>query len=305
MAAKGVMGYLGGAVGGAVEKTAGMLMPDRSDDSQGRKSSSVLSFLYKTAIFSGIVATSYYLGRDSTKPHGLVSQMLGKKRVNKARFMECVLHCYDHCTDTMKVELVLAFLGVPYTRVLYGYGDQDSPRRSVGKKKLPVLQFDRNTEENAMSIIEMLDTNTTHRSIPPSTGRQDTAQWLKDVKQVCRDLTLPRIIHMPVKDWADTRDVTFAKNKYEKNGFKFSNANARSDKLIRKMNEYLERFDDKILYDENSVNEFGFGMDDLDILPCLRKLSCVKGLKWPQKTRQYVEKAFRDTDAEPYFKHAR
>jgi len=294
------MGYLGGVV----EKTGGLLLPNRGDDSQGRKSSSVAGMFYKTVVFGGIVAVSYYLGKDSTKPHGVVAKMLGKKRVNKAKMDGCILHCYDHCPYSIKVELALAFLGVPYSRVLYGYGDMEGPKSLMGKKQLPVMEYMKSFTSESLDIIDMLDTNTAHRSIPPRTCREDLKQWLKEITPTRQDLTRPRVIQVDVKDWADQRDVRYAKKKYEKKGFNYRTAKARSGELIRQMNEFLEIFNDKILYDEYSVNEFGFGMDDIEVLPHLRTLTCVKGLNWPQKTRLYLENAFKDTDAELYFKYA-
>jgi len=300
MSSESVKGYLGSVV----EKTGGLFMSDGGEENNRKSTtSSIISFLTKTAVMGGIIAGSYYLGRDSTKPNGVVSKMLGKKPVNKAKVDGCVLHCYDHCPFSIKVELVLAFLGVPYTRVLYGFGDEEGPKSLPvkGKKEFPILKYmGSNYISDSQKIIDMLEFNTVHRSIPPKTDRKDIEEWLIGLGADRETLCRPRMIKMPVKDWADNRDIRYAKKKWGS----MKDSSGRTAKLLAKVNESLEQFNDKILFDEHSVNEFGFGMDDILLLPDLRTLTCIKGIKWPRKVRKYLENAFEDTHADLYFKHA-
>ena len=37
-----------------------------------------------------------------------------------------------------------------------------------------------------------------------------------------------------------------------------------------------------------SVNEYGWGIDDLCLLPDLRSLTVVKGVEWPERVRRYL-----------------
>jgi len=297
---EGLKGYFGSVV----KTTGGFFSSAKGDSSEAKKSGSFVGFLTKTALLGGIVVTSYYLGKDSTKPKGVVSKILNRPRVNKAMFDDCILHCYDHCPYCIRVELALAFLGVPYTRKVYGYGDLEGPKKLRGKKMLPVLEHLGHKTDESLDIIELLDTNTPHRSIPPRTNRRDLDEWLKDSKKIRTDLTRPRIIKVPVEDWKDIKDTRYAKEKYERQGFKYSEAKARTAELLVEMNKLLEKFNEKHLYDTHSVNEFGFGMDDILVIPDLRTLTCVKGLKWPDKLRKYLENTFEDVEAELYFKYA-
>jgi len=298
MNGKGLMNYFGAVV----EKTGDLIMPVKTDDNQKSTSSTVVSFLTKTAIWGGIIASSYYIGKDSTKPNGVVSKILGRTRENKAKAEGCVLHGYDHCPKSIQVELALAFLGVPYVRMLYGFSDVEGPK---WKTNLPVLEWLSSHTPDPLDIIDMLEKSTPHRSIPPRTDREDLDQWLEETKKVRQDLSRPRVIKMPVKDWADQRDERYAWRKYEKKGgFNYKNALARTADLLVEINLALETFNDKILFDEFSVNKFGIGMDDLLVLPHLRTLTCVKGIKWPKKLRRYLENSFEETIAGLYFNHA-
>jgi len=274
------------------------------DGSDPNKVRTFVGLLTRATLLGGVAGVGYYLGRDSTKPRGMISRILNKPRVNKAGIEDCILHIYDHCPYCIRVELALTFLGVPYTREIYGYGDFEGPKKLTGKKQLPVLELLGNKHPESLDIIDLLESNTAHKSIPPRTKRVDLDEWLNDSQEVRQDLKRPRIIKMPIKDWESSEDIRYAKEKYEKKGFSYSDAVARTESLIVKMNEFLEKFSDKLLYDTYSVNEFGFGLDDIIVLPHLRTLTCVKGLKWPDKLRSYLENSFKDVQADLYFKNA-
>ena len=50
-----------------------------------------------------------------------------------------------------------------------------------------------------------------------------------------------------------------------------------------------------------SLNEGGLTWDDVNYLPELRTLSCVEGLVWPDKLKQYVVGAFEKAGIGTYF----
>merc|ERR1719427_1967791 len=141
------MSYVGGVVGNLVPASKQVVR----EDVQKTQSGSLVGFLTKTALFGGIVATSFYLGKDSTKPNSVVNKLLRKPRKNKAEVESCVLHSYDHCTESIQVELALAFLGIPYKRKVYRFSDTDS-LKPLGKKKLPVLELMGTKTRDAFTI---------------------------------------------------------------------------------------------------------------------------------------------------------
>jgi len=258
-----------------------MLMPSRENGAEAKKSGSFVGFLTKTVLFGGIVAASYYLGQDSTKSKGVVSKILMRPRENKTKITECILHCKDNCLDCIRVELVLAFLGVPYTRKL---------SKSSEKAQLPLLEYKQSgmKKTNWRNIIYSLDSDTTHRSIPLETKRLDLDKWLKDSSNTRQDL-------IRLKDQLDIDE--------DAGWFKNRKTNPQPAKMIEWMNTWLEEFDNVLLYDTRSVNKFGFGMDDILVIPELRALTCIKGLVWPDKLRSYLKNAFEDVVAELFFGH--
>lgn len=269
MAGEGLKGYMKA------------LMPNKGDDAEAKKSGgSFIGFLTKTAVFGGIVAASYYLGQDSTKPKGVVSKIskiMKIPRANKTSIDECILHCKDKCPDCIRVELALAFLGVPYTKKLYSGDD---------KRPLPLLEHSGTKVTNWRIIILTLDSHTSHRSIPLETERPDLDKWLRGSLDTRQNISRLKLC-LDDAGW----------------GFNYRKTKAKPEVMIEVMNNWLEKFANELLYDTYSVNEFGFGLDDILVIPELREMTCVKGLVWPDKLRKYLENAFEDVAAELYFGH--
>ena len=207
------------------------------------------------------------------------------------------LHVYDHCPYCTRVELFLGWNGIKYERILYGYGDMEGPKYLTGKKQLPVLQgTDVYNPKGMIGLPESMDivawcVQEYGCVLPPTTGRSDIADWQKRAKAPIAALSRPRMIKMPYRDWAMPEDIEYAFGKWKKKtGFVADEALAQTPALLQEMEVLLEELEG-MLKGSESVNPWGLGMDDIILLPDLRRLTCVKGLKWPAKVENYVNKA--------------
>lgn len=212
------------------------------------------------------------------------------------------LHIYDHCPFCIRVALVLGRFKIPFQQTVYGYGDMVTPKQFTGKKCLPVLEgvgvpAPRGNREGCLDesseIISFL-TGTFGLTLPCRSGRSDLADWTKRFSKVLSPLQRPRIIKMPIFDWASQADVEYAVAKYTKQGFDYDGALAQTSSLIAEMNELLKELCGLMSLNvedasKSSVNCWGFGMDDVCLLPDLRRLTCVKGIEWPAPLLAYVE----------------
>ena len=67
---------------------------------------------------------------------GVAGVVLRRALATRTARVEYVLHVYDHCPFCNRVEWLLARFGLPYRRVLYGYGagaDPQKSRRAAGR----------------------------------------------------------------------------------------------------------------------------------------------------------------------------
>jgi len=160
------------------------------------------------------------------------------------------LHLYDHCPFCIRIELVLGTYGIPYERVVYGYGDKKGPTALTGKKILPVLEGAGVPAPQGMKgLPESLDiiaylTSKYKLPVPCGSDRKDLKHWVSEFDKVRRKLQRPRLIQMKVKDWANDEDVRYAKEKYTKeNPNYYEEALKETPKLLEEANRLLMEFE--------------------------------------------------------------
>ena len=89
---------------------------------------------------------------------------------------------------------MLGWRGIPYERIVYGYGDTVTPVEKFGKKLLPVLEYSKTGSEEFQSLRESLDivkfidtlNGEANATLSPPTNRFD--HWIGDVKPAQRIL---------------------------------------------------------------------------------------------------------------------
>merc|ERR1712113_365653 len=128
--------------------------------------------------------------------------------------------------------------------------------------------------------------------LAPASGRSDLAEWKSRFAPAFEALVRPRIKNMPVKDYAEAEDLAYYQNKYESRGLDFEDALKRTPEHLLAMKGLLVELES--LFENHAVLSFPlpsgakWGMDDLQVLPDLRNLTCVKGVTWPSKIREYL-----------------
>ena len=123
-------------------------------------------------------------------------------------------------------------------------------------------------------------------------------------------ITRPRLITIPVADWADARDVEYARWKYTtKQGFDYDAALAETPALLEEAAGLLRELVPMLRGAAQPggapcLNAWGLSVDDVLLLPVLRNLSCVRGLEWPPAVREYLERHCERANVSLYFEHA-
>lgn len=206
------------------------------------------------------------------------------------------LHVYDHCPYCIRVELFLGWNGVKYNRVVYGYGDMEGPKALIGKKQLPILTGDGAPYPSGMrgmpESLDMINWLSKDFNLPvrPATGRKDYAEWQKKAKNTIAGLMRPRLLKMPFRDFQTKEDVDYATAKWAKKGFNVEQSWSATPQLLAQMEALLKELE-PLIKGNGSLNPEGLGMDDIFLLPDLRRLTVVRDLKWPPKVRNYVDTA--------------
>lgn len=218
------------------------------------------------------------------------------------------LHLYDHCPYCTRVELVLGWHGRSYERAVYGYADVQGPMALTGKKVLPVITW--RDEENmehtmgeSLDIIEAVEAAADQRLVGRRTGRKDLKAWQSRLRRVMHGLTRPRLLQMPIADFATEEDRRYQMRKYMAKGFDYKQSLASTNDLVPRVDSLLRDFPG-LIRGEKTLNPGGWSWDDLYVLPSLRVLTCVKPITWPASVRAYVEDSHGAAGVKCYFDHA-
>jgi len=227
------------------------------------------------------------------------------------------LHTYDHCPFCNRVEYLMANAGIPYERVLYGYGAGAKPEKCeghgygegpvplTGQKMLPVLEGPgvpaapgAQGMPESMEIVAFLIGR--HRLVVPcASGRTDVKKFTTDLEAFKASLVEARMVRMPLKDWADPRDIAYRRWK-KKLPIPLPPLEPQPE-LCEQVSEKLAELP-ALLRGENCLNTWGFSIDDVLLLPLLRAFSCVKGVKFPPEVLAYLRLG--STQMADYTRHA-
>jgi glutaredoxin 2 len=163
----------------------------------------------------------------------------------------------------------------------------------------------------SMDIVNLVEGDTRFgptNLIKPATDRTDIKDWQKSTRELLRTLQRPRYVAtglMPEFQQLDGRHA-FIKNHqlppYEKKEWKegdmtmeqkidiYAEAMANDPApLLEELNRKLVELDD-IVYCENYCSEGGVSLDDIDLFSRLRSITIIKGVEWPKKLRNYMDK---------------
>lgn len=224
--------------------------------------------------------------------------------------VEYTFHGYDHCPFGNRVVFLMDHFGIKYKKVIYGYGSgaipadcegegydgELNPRKLTGKKQLPVLEGPGvPCAPGAVGMPESLEICSfligRHGLVVPCASGRADVQGLIDYlldKKVMNPLTLTRLTKMPVPDWADPKDISYHFWKHKKKGDLLEFATKEEDaEAIAALNKNLAELP-AMMKGEGCLNQWGWGMDDVILLAWLRRLTCIKGVVFPEAVAAYM-----------------
>ena len=138
------------------------------------------------------------------------------------------LHVYDHCPFCTRAVLALGRAGVPYEKVVWGFGvgaDPDSAGRGYDVGEGPAaLTTKKGCQCSKARACRRRQASPGCRgrskssATPPRSpaarraSRRRRARRRRRVEEACRSpkLVRPRLLQMPTEDWKDPRDVEYA-----------------------------------------------------------------------------------------------
>lgn len=195
------------------------------------------------------------------------------------------LYVYDHCPFCVRARMIFGLKRMPFKLDFLMNDDVVTPTKMTGKKVLPILKMDGEAMGESLDIVAKIDA-IGKPILAKAADRKDIDQWLKDNKDLMRKLTRPRDASALYPEFATrAARATWVMN-HPLSGSSFEEALESSEEYLKQMNDELPKLAEMIHGD--TVNEGGVSYDDITLWPTLRRLTIVKGIKWPEKLRSYL-----------------
>ena len=205
------------------------------------------------------------------------------------------LYHYEHCPFCQRVRLFLGMKGIAYEKVLLSYDDASTPEKLIGKRGLPIMEFDDGTLMNeSLDIIREIEMQFPHPIgfIGPVEAK---FQWASMVMT-----SLPQYFDILLPAYADFYSAEFEKFPEGKKYFVTSKEKKRGKSFEELKEETPAIFTRNILPTLESIIEIvedefflmgpTFSVADCVLAADLSGLRCIKNITLPKEISMYISR---------------
>jgi glutaredoxin 2 len=206
------------------------------------------------------------------------------------------LYFFEHCSVCFRVRMAAALKHLHLQETVVLEDDSATMIGLVGKRRVPILvKDDGQPMLESMEMVAYIDGH----GDPVLTGpqRAEIAAWADGFADKTPPLTWPRY---PLLDLAEFATVAARDHFIVRKRRHFSDLvelRAKTRELIDALMPDLEAID-RLIASPTAVNDT-LSLDDIRVLPLLRSAAVVKGLRFPQKVRDYFETMMRRIGYQP------
>ena len=196
------------------------------------------------------------------------------------------LYLFEHCSICFRVRMAAALKRLHLQETVVLEDDSETMIRLVGKRRVPIL-----VKDDGQPMLESMDMVAHIESLgaPVLVGpqRDELAVWAGATADKTAPLTWPRypLLGLPEFGTIAAHDHYLVR-KRERLG-DLVELRAKTREHIDALMPELERLD-QLIESPTAVNGT-LSLDDIRVLPLLRSAAVVKGLRFPQKVRDYFE----------------
>ncbi len=196
------------------------------------------------------------------------------------------LYLFEHCSVCFRVRMAAALKRLHLQETVVLEDDSETMIRLVGRRRVPILvKDDGQPMLESMDMVAYIETH--GKPILTGPQRAEISAWADSVVEKTVPLTMPRypLLGLPEFDAVSARDHYIVR-KQKKLG-DFVGLRAKTREQIDAVMPELEEID-RLIESPMAVNG-KLSLDDIRVLPLLRSAAVVKGLRFPQRVRDYFE----------------
>jgi glutaredoxin 2 len=193
---------------------------------------------------------------------------------------------FEHCSLCFRVRMMAALKRLHLQETVVLDDDSDTMIGLVGKRQIPIL-----VKDNGEPMLESMDMVKYVEGIgdPVLSGpeRSEVAAWADKFVSRSAPLTMPRYLLIGLPEFATIAALDHYTMRKRKAFGDFIELRANSRHHVKELMPELEELD-RLIESPSAVNGM-LSLDDIRVLPLLRSVAVVKGLRFPRKVRDYFE----------------
>ena len=196
------------------------------------------------------------------------------------------LYMFEHCSLCFRVRMTAALKRIHLQEVAVLDDDTDTLVGLVGKRVIPILvKDDGRPMLESMDMVKYID----GLGEPILTGpeRPEIAAWAEQAVLKTGPLTMPRYPLLGLPEFGTIAALDHYTLRKRKTFGDFTELRANTRRYLGELTSNLDELD-RLVESPQSVNGC-LSLDDIRVLPLLRSVAVVKGLRFPHKVRDYFE----------------
>ena len=196
------------------------------------------------------------------------------------------LFMFEHCSICFRVRMAAALKRLHLQETVVIEDDSDTMIGLVGKRVIPILvKDDGKPMLESMDMVAYIDALGDPVLIGPQRG--EIAAWADNVVTKIAPLTMPRYPLLGLPEFGTVAALDHYIVRKRKTYGDFVELRAKTREQIDALMPELATLD-RLIESPTAVNG-ELSLDDIRVLPLLRSAAVVKGLRFPQKVREYFE----------------
>jgi glutaredoxin 2 len=206
------------------------------------------------------------------------------------------LYMFEHCSLCFRVRMTAALKRLHLQEAVVLDDDTDTMVGLVGKRVIPILvKDDGKPMLESMDMVKYVDGH----GDPVLTGpeRPEVAAWTDQIVSKTAPLTMPRYPLLGLPEFGTIAALDHYNLRKRKAFGDFVELRANTQRYLGELAPGLEALD-RLIESPQAVNG-ALSLDDIRVLPLLRSVAVVKGLRFPRKVRDYFESMMRRIGYQP------
>ena len=196
------------------------------------------------------------------------------------------LYMFEHCSLCFRVRMTAALKRQHLQETVVLDDDSDTMIGLVGKRVIPILvKDDGQPMLESMDMVTYVDSHGDRILTGPE--RSEVAVWTDKVVAKTAPLTMPRYPLLGLPEFGTIAALDHYKLRKRKALGDFVELRASTRQHIKELMPDLEELDQ--LIESLSAINGELSLDDIRVLPLLRSAAVVKGLRFPQRVRDYFK----------------